>query len=47
MLEFENGEDRDFYVKYDEAHKAFGAFVEPLLECPGGVQVLDYVPGMY
>lgn len=44
VLEFENKEDRNFYVKQDEAHLAFVATLEGLVN---GAQVLDYTPGNY
>jgi hypothetical protein len=44
VLEFENEEDRNFYVKQDEAHLAFVATLEGLVE---KAQVLDYTPGKY
>lgn len=44
VLEFDNEEDRNFYVKQDEAHLAFVAGLEGLVD---GAQVLDYTPGKY
>ena len=44
MLEFENGEDRDYYVKQDEAHLAFVKSLDGLVE---GAQIVDYTPGEY
>lgn len=44
MIEFENEEDRNFYVKQDEAHLAFVASLEGLVD---GAQVLDYTAGKY
>ena len=44
VVEFENEQDRDFYVKEDEAHLAFVASLEGLVD---GVQVLDYTSGKY
>ena len=43
-MEFENDEDRNFYVKLDEAHLAFVATLDGLVD---GAQVLDYTPGKY
>ena len=44
VVEFESEEDRDYYVKHDEAHQAFIASLSGLVD---GVQALDYVPGKY
>ena len=44
VMEFENEQDRDFYVKQDEAHLAFVAGLEGLVD---EAQVLDYTPGKY
>jgi hypothetical protein len=44
VLEFENEEDRNFYAKQDEAHLAFVATLEGLVDV---AQVLDYTPGKY
>ena len=44
VFEFENEDDRNFYVKQDEAHLAFVATLEGFIN---GVQVLDYTPGNY
>lgn len=44
IFEFQNEEDRNFYVKQDEAHLAFVATLEGLVD---GAQVLDYTPGNY
>ena len=43
-MEFENEEDRNYYVKTDEAHQAF---VKSLGGLVAGVQVVDYLPGKY
>lgn len=44
VIEFENEEDRNFYVKEDEAHLAFVASLKDLVD---GAQVLDYTSGKY
>ena len=44
VVEFENEGDRDFYVKHDEAHLAFVASLEGLVD---GAQVVDYTAGKY
>jgi hypothetical protein len=44
VFEFEREEDRNFYVEQDEAHLAFVATLEGLVD---GAQVLDYTPGVY
>ena len=43
-MEFENEEDRDFYVFKDEAHIAFKKTLDGLVDKP---QVLDYFAGKY
>ncbi|KAL8642302.1 MAG: hypothetical protein Q9226_008524, partial [Calogaya cf. arnoldii] len=44
VFEFNNEEDRNFYLKQDEAHLAFVATLEGLVD---RAQVLDYTPGKY
>ena len=44
VIEFESKEDRDFYVKEDEAHTAFVVGAKANFE---GVQVLDFTPGEF
>lgn len=44
MVEFESEQDRDYYVKTDEAHLAFVKSVGSLL---AGAQVVDFTPGKY
>ena len=44
VLEFENEEDRDFYVREDEVHLAFVASMKDFVD---GAQILDYTPGKY
>ena len=43
-MEFENEDDRNFYVHQDEAHLSFVATLEGLVD---KAQVLDYTPGKY
>jgi hypothetical protein len=42
VVEFENAEDRDYYVTKDQAHIDFG---KSLAEIFGSVKVVDYEPG--
>lgn len=44
VVEFESEEDRDYYVKTDEAHSAFAAILRSLA---AGLQVVDFTPGKY
>ncbi|KAL8792129.1 MAG: hypothetical protein Q9195_005304 [Heterodermia aff. obscurata] len=44
VMEFENEEDRNFYVKQDEAHQAVLAGLKDVID---GAQVLDYTPGKF
>lgn len=46
VMEFDNEEDRDFYVTQDEAHQAFKASLKGLVD-KDGAQVLDYTVGKY
>ncbi|KAH7313678.1 hypothetical protein B0I35DRAFT_435650 [Stachybotrys elegans] len=34
VVEFDNAEDRDYYLDVDEAHSAFVEFVAPMLASP-------------
>lgn len=43
-MEFESEEDRDYYVKTDEAHSAYAATLGSFL---AGLQVVDFTPGKY
>lgn len=43
VVEFESKEDRDYYVKEDPAHAAYGKLIGPLLQ---NVRVIDYEPGV-
>lgn len=44
-MEFENLEDRDYYVSQDPAHQGY---IKTLVELPiGEVQVLDFTEGEY
>ena len=43
-MEFENEQDRNFYVRQDEAHLAVVASLSGLVD---GSQVLDYTPGKF
>ena len=42
MVEFENEEDRDYYVNKDPAHLGFIKFAGEFIQ---NVKVLDYEPG--
>ncbi|KAL6710815.1 hypothetical protein ACN47E_007872 [Coniothyrium glycines] len=42
VVEFENAEDRDYYVYRDPAHQEFVKFVGNVV---AGVKVVDYEPG--
>ena len=44
VVEFENEEDRDYYVYKDPAHQEFVKFVG---EVANGVKVFDYEPGKF
>ena len=44
VVEFDNADDRDHYVKRDEAHLAFVASIGSLVD---GAQVLDYEAGKF
>lgn len=43
-VQFENTDDRNYYVAQDPAHKAFQKIVEPLLE---KVTVMDYTDRVF
>lgn len=44
-MEFENLEDRDYYVSQDPTHQGY---IKTLVELPiGEVQVLDFTEGEY
>jgi len=43
VVEFENEEDRDYYVDKDPAHRAFVGSLDGKVE---KVRVLDFVPGV-
>lgn len=44
MMEFENVEDRDYYVEKDPVHRSF---IESLGPFVAGAQVIDFVPGVF
>lgn len=44
VVEFESREDRDYYVKADEAHLGLVAGLGSLV---AGAQVVDFTPGEY
>ena len=44
IVEFENKEDRDYYLKKDPAHAAFVGYVKTIAK---GVGSFDYVPGVF
>lgn len=44
VVEFENEEDRAYYLEKDPAHLSFVESVKPMLK---DIQVVDYTPGVY
>ncbi|KAL4756990.1 Dabb family protein [Aspergillus foveolatus] len=44
VTQFDNKEDRDYYLKEDAAHAEFGKIVGPLFK---SAQVNDFVPGEF
>ncbi|CAP65679.1 uncharacterized protein PODANS_7_1120 [Podospora anserina S mat+] len=44
VVQFENTDDRNYYVEQDPAHLAFKKEIEPLVE---KITVLDYVSGVF
>ncbi|KAJ5518685.1 Major facilitator superfamily domain general substrate transporter [Penicillium expansum] len=44
VTQFDNEEDRDYYLRKDAAHAEFGKIVGPLFE---SAQVNDFVPGAF
>ncbi|KAH7122322.1 hypothetical protein B0J11DRAFT_335725 [Dendryphion nanum] len=44
VVEFNNEEDRDYYINNDPAHRSFINFVGGILE---KVRVLDFAPGKF
>ncbi|KAK0719035.1 stress responsive A/B barrel domain-containing protein [Apiosordaria backusii] len=44
VVQFENTDDRNYYVEQDPAHLAFKKEIEPLVE---KVTVLDYINGVF
>jgi hypothetical protein len=44
VVEFENAEDRDYYVDKDPAHTDFKSFAGPHL---ASVKVVDFEPGKF
>ena len=50
VAEFENEEDRAYYITEDPAHIAFGASMEGLIAKPpdkGGAGVMDFTPDVF
>lgn len=45
VLEFSSTDDRDYYIKHDPAHMAFGAYLTGIVE--DKVMVMDFVPGVF
>jgi hypothetical protein len=45
LLEFSSVGDRDYYIRHDPAHMAFGAFLTGKVE--DVVMVMDFIPGEY
>ncbi|KAJ6118648.1 Major facilitator superfamily domain general substrate transporter [Penicillium samsonianum] len=43
VTQFDNEEDRDYYLRKDAAHEEFGKIVGPLFK---SAQVNDFVPGV-
>jgi len=44
ILEFNNEEDRNYYIKHDPAHMAFGHSLTGLVQ---KVMVMDFLPGVF
>jgi len=44
VIQFENHNDRDYYVQHDPVHKAFKKEIEPIIE---KVTVLDFINGEF
>jgi Stress responsive A/B Barrel Domain. len=44
VVQFENHNDRDYYVQHDPVHKAFKKEIEPIIE---KVTVLDFINGEF
>lgn len=44
VMEFENVEDRDYYVEKDPVHRSFIDNLGPFV---AGAQVIDFVPGVF
>ncbi|KAI1371960.1 dabb-domain-containing protein [Hypoxylon crocopeplum] len=44
ILQFENEEDRKYYLEKDPAHLEFGASIKDIIE---KVQVVDFTPGAF
>jgi len=44
VVEFDNEEDRDYYLKKDPAHLAFVKSLDGIIE---SVRILDFVPGVF
>jgi hypothetical protein len=44
VVEFENVEDRDYYVQHDPAHRAFVQSLDGVME---KVQVIDFSNGVF
>lgn len=45
VLEFSSADDRDYYIKHDPAHMAFGGYLTGIVQ--NNVMVTDFVPGVY
>ncbi|KAH8703625.1 stress responsive A/B barrel domain-containing protein [Talaromyces proteolyticus] len=45
VFEFSSFEDRDYYIKHDPAHMAFGTYITGKVE--DMVMVMDFVPGIF
>ncbi|KAK4163977.1 stress responsive A/B barrel domain-containing protein [Cladorrhinum sp. PSN259] len=44
VVQFENTDDRNYYVEQDPAHKSFKKLIEPIVE---KVTVIDYTNGVF
>lgn len=44
MMQFENAEDRDYYIHSDPVHQEFVKYVKPFLQ---NIRVVDFEPGKF
>ncbi|KIN02848.1 hypothetical protein OIDMADRAFT_119301 [Oidiodendron maius Zn] len=45
ILEFSSTDDRDYYIKHDPDHMAFGGYLTGIVE--NNVMVMDFTPGVF